>query len=324
MSGIRQSEDRTLARQRATWMKQLIADYELIKAKRHPKYKFVQEFYGANKIKRQNFIKYYHRYKYSQDDNELLPRKRGPRYQAKVPDAIELKIIDLRKKGLNRYEIFDFIKMVFPGQAPSPSTIYNMMRRHGLNKLKPTMKTHRRKIIKEKAGQLGHIDCHYLPKGMIEGDSKRYYLVGVIDDASRIAWVDIVKDIKALTVMFATMGMLTMLGERYGIKFEEMLSDNGSEFGSGPKTAHKENHPFERLLLELKIKHRYTRPYRPQTNGKIERFWRTLNDDLLEDYVFASMTDFEQELAQYLIYYNEHRSHSSLGGKTPKEYRKQC
>ena len=113
MSGIRKSEDKTLARQRTIWMKQLIAEYELIKAKRHDKYKFVQEFYGANKIKRQNFIKYYHRYKHSQAGHDLLPRKRGPRYQTKIPDAIEFKIIDSRKKGLNRYEIFDFIKVGF-------------------------------------------------------------------------------------------------------------------------------------------------------------------------------------------------------------------
>ena len=186
------------------------------------------------------------------------------------------------------------------------------------------MKEERKKIIKEKAGEMGHIDCHYLPKGMIENDSNRYYLVGLIDDASRIAWVDIVKDIKALTVMFSTLGILNMFKSKYDISFDEILSDNGAEFGSGKKIDNIEKHPFERLLFELGIKHRYTRPYRPQTNGKIERFWKTLNDDLLEDYVFASMEEFEKDLAQYLLYYNEYRAHSSLGGKTPKEFRESC
>jgi hypothetical protein len=50
-----------------------------------------------------------------------------------------------------------------------------------------------------------------------------------------------------------------------------MLSDNGSEFGSGKKANNKDTNPFEKLLTEMGIKHRYTRPYRPQTNGKIER-----------------------------------------------------
>ena len=57
--------------------------------------------------------------------------------------------------------------------------------------------------------------------------------------------------------------------------------------------------------MELGIKHRYTRPYRPQTNGKVERFWRTLNEDLLES------------LVEYLLYYNTQRPHQGLGGKTP-------
>ena len=50
-------------------------------------------------------------------------------------------------------------------------------------------------------------------------------------------------------------------------------------------------HPMERMLLELGITHRYTRPYRPQTNGKVERFWRTLNEDLLEGTTFESRVE---------------------------------
>ena len=63
------------------------------------------------------------------------------------------------------------------------------------------MKRERRKIIKEKAGELGHIDCHYLPKGLIEGSSKGYYLVGLIDSCTRVAWAEVVEDIKSLAVL---------------------------------------------------------------------------------------------------------------------------
>ena len=55
----------------------------------------------------------------------------------------------------------------------------------------------------------------------------------------------------------------------------------------------KTHHPMERMLQELGIKHRYTRPYRPQTNGKIERFWRTLNEDLLDETTFESVGGVE-------------------------------
>ena len=67
---------------------------------------------------------------------------------------------------------------------------------------------------------------------------------------------------------------INLLNAEYGLQFEAILTDNGPEVASRTKP---EQHPFERMLRELGIKHRYTRPYRPQTNGKVERFWRTLN-----------------------------------------------
>ena len=93
-----------------------------------------------------------------------------------------------------------------------------------------------------------------------------------------------------------------------------MLTDNGAEVAS-PRN--KAGHPMERMLLELGIAHRYTRPYRPQTNGKVERFWRTLNEDLLEGTTFESVEELKEELMQYLLYYNTERPHQGLGGKTP-------
>ncbi len=82
----------------------------------------------------------------------------------------------------------------------------------------------------------------------------------------------------------------------------------------------KDSHPFERMLKEMDIKHRYIRPYRPQTNGKVERFWRTINEDLIEGTTFENEEEFRNELQKYMFYYNEHRPHQSLGGLTPKEF----
>ncbi len=69
--------------------------------------------------------------------------------------------------------------------------------------------------------------------------------------------------------------------------------------------------------MEMGIKHRYTRPYRPQTNGKVERFWRTLEDDMLRDTYYQSKEELQQEIVNYLVYYNEYRPHQSLYGKPP-------
>ena len=75
------------------------------------------------------------------------------------------------------------------------------------------------------------------------------------------------------------------------------------------------------MLLELGIKHRYTRPYRPQTNGKVERFWRTLDDDVIEGATFDNLDHFANELFEYLIYYNNHRPHQALGRANTKGLR---
>ena len=114
--------------------------------------------------------------------------------------------------------------------------------------------------------------------------------------------------------MFATMRIFNIINKNYSIQFERILSDNGVEFAS-PKNL--SGHPFERMLCELGIKHTYTRPYRPQTNGKIERFWRTIKDDLLESGGFNDVAELKDKLFEYLVYYNEIRPHQSLGGKTP-------
>ena len=74
------------------------------------------------------------------------------------------------------------------------------------------MKENKRKIIKEKVGELGHVDCHYLSKSIVRGESKKRYLISIIDDASRIAWAEVIDNIKSLTVMFALQSRETSSG----------------------------------------------------------------------------------------------------------------
>jgi transposase InsO family protein len=209
-------------------------------------------------------------------------------------------------------------------KVPSYTTIYNILRHNALNKLNNEMignsRENIRKIIREDVGELAHMDCHYLPKNIIMNDFKdRYYLIGLIDDKSRIISLELSKDIQSITVMFKTLEMINFLRNIYNIEFKEMLTDNGSEFGGGKEKKNKYTNPFERLLKELNIKHRYTKPYHPQTNGKIERLWKTINSELLDNMVFDSEKHLREELMKYTIYFNEYRPHSSLDGKTPKE-----
>jgi transposase InsO family protein len=119
--------------------------------------------------------------------------------------------------------------------------------------------------------------------------------------------------------MFATLYCFNHINEKFGVKFQEALTDNGPEFGIRESNS-KDQHPFERLLLELEVKHRYIKPYRPQTNGKVERFWRTLNEDLIDGTYFSSIAHFKDELLAYMLYYNKLRPHQALNGMTPENF----
>jgi hypothetical protein len=312
-------KDQTIDRNYQDKYRFLIKEYEQVKNKSHPVYKKAKDFYAAHDTCAKSFLKYYNRYKQSGKEEDLLPMKRGPKYKTRRPVAfIENKVADLRKKGNNKYEIVNMLKISLPNFAISPSGVYNILKRKEMNRLTPPMKQNKRKIIKERMGQLGHIDCHYLSKSIINGQSMKLYLVCIVDDYTRIAWAEVVEDIKSITVMFAALKCLNILNDHYQIKFEEILSDNGAEFGT-KVSKQKQHHPFERMLMELGIKHRYTRPYRPQTNGKVERFWRTLEEDLIRETTFDSITELKEELLQYLYYYNHERPHQGIEGKKPVE-----
>lgn len=123
---IKERRDSTLERNTIKHWKFLIDEYLLIKSnKKHPRFCFVQEFYDFHKIKRQNFIKYYNRYKLALLNNcnieeikeSLLPQKRGPKYinnRTKVNEEIINKIKELRiNNGMNRYNIKKELEMMY-------------------------------------------------------------------------------------------------------------------------------------------------------------------------------------------------------------------
>jgi len=311
------NNDLTLKRNYLNKYRFLIEEYELVKRGEHTRFKFAKDFYTAHDTDPRAFLKYYNRFKQSGNELDLLPAKRGPKYNTRRPAAgDEQQVLELRLRGCNKFEIAEQLKRKANNFTPSPSGVYNILRRHGKNRLQPADKEVKRKIIKERMGQLGHIDCHHLSKSVIRGQSRKLYLLCVIDDYSRLAWAQVMEDITALTTMFTAMHCMQALKREFGIQFEEIIADNGPEFGTSA-SLQKRNHPFERMLMETGIKRRYMQPYRPQTNGKVERFWRTLKEDLIEDTDFDSFEELEDELLKYLVYYNWERPHQGIGGKKP-------
>ncbi len=316
---MRNTKDKTIKKNYQRHWQFLVSAYQLVKKKKHPIYKTVKALCNSVGVSQQTFYKFYARYKKSKKPEDLLPQKRGPKWITKRPDpSIEQQVLEKRKQGHNRYDIYALLLPLLGEKTPSPSGIYNILKRHNMNRITTKQKEEKRRIIKTYAGELAHVDCHYLPKGLVEGNKKRLYLVGIIDAYSRLAWVEVVEDIKSLTVMFASLKSINFLSLEYGIKFEELLSDNGTEFSS--RGGDINNHPYEKMLSELGIKHRYIQPYRPQTNGKIERFWKTIEEDVIEDNVVSSIEELRKQIQEYMFYYNEERRHQALKGLTPKAF----
>ncbi|TWS17609.1 IS481 family transposase, partial [Tsukamurella asaccharolytica] len=129
----------------------------------------------------------------------------------------------------------------------------------------------------------------------------------VIDDHSRVAYAEIHADETATTAVGVLQRAVTWFADR-GITVERVLSDNGSAYKS---------HAWRDTCIELGITMKKTRPYRPQTNGKIERFHRTLADGWAYARHYQSETERRNELPGWLHFYNHHRPHSAIGGRPP-------
>jgi transposase InsO family protein len=133
------------------------------------------------------------------------------------------------------------------------------------------------------------------------------YLHTVIDDHSRAAYVEIHTDEKTVTAIGVLGRAVAWFAER-GVTVERVLSDNGSCYRS---------HAWRDACTDLGIVHKRTRPYRPQTNGKIERFHRTLADGWAYARYYDSETARREALPAWLHFYNHHRAHSAIGALPP-------
>lgn len=130
------------------------------------------------------------------------------------------------------------------------------------------------------------------------------FLNTVIDDHSRVAYVEICEDEKAHTAVGVLERDVAWFADQ-GVTVERVLSDNGACYRS---------FAWRDTCAALGIKHKRTRPYRPQTNGKIERFHRTLADGWAYARFYTSETERRAALPDWIHFYNQHRIHSAVGG----------
>lgn len=309
-------QDATMERRHIQAMLRCIDDYEQVKRKAHPELKTAAAFYAAKGLCKQNFLKYYRRYVLQgRSASALIPHKTGRKFKDAIQYAPEViaAVQDIRRHGYNRYDIALQLKQRLDIALP-PTSVYRLMKKLGIHHLNPVIKEGQRRIIKMAAGEMGHIDIHYVAKGTVKAaGNQKLYLLGIIDSYSRVCWVEVCDSIKAVNVTFTAMNALVHLKGRYGIQFSEMMSDNGQEFSS----RNNPDHPFERMLNFYGIKHRYTKPFTPKTNGKIERFWKTIEDELLSGEQFESLDDFKHHITGYNVYYNEHRIHQGINNQKP-------
>jgi len=295
----------------------LIVDhYEKIREKRDPNFKTINDLCSAFQVHRKDIRKYYERWaKAGKDPEALLPQKRGPKPgQLKILSKEEERIIVKihRRLNANEFEIYNLIQGYFKVH-PSVSTIYRTIKRYPLNeKRKKAIKRYEKKY----PGELLHADTYSIAKTLVL-ERKKYYLLGIIDDCTRLCRVELLNRVTAADVAMATSKALKWFSV-HGIFAEEIMTDNGVEITAFTSQKAKETHFFETTIKMFDIKHRYTRPYRPQTNGKIERFWRIFYEEfILCQHKSLAKDELIAEVEGYMYRYNYQRRHSALKYKTP-------
>lgn len=239
---------------------------------------------------------------------------RPHRLRCPTPPAVIEQIEALRRQRMTGKQIASKIGV-------SAATVSRVLQRLGLSKLKalePAVPV--RRYEREHPGELIHIDIKKLgrfvrPGHRITGDRQKGESRGAghefvhvaIDDASRLAFSQIRRDQRKESAI-AFLNQAVSYYRSLGIKVTGIMTDNGSCYRAKA---------FARACSKLGLKHIFTRPYRPQTNGKAERFIQTA----LREWAYARAYDTSDQRATvlpiWLHQYNWHRPHGSLQAKPP-------
>ena len=247
----------------------------------------------------------------------LLDRSSTPRRQPTRTDEGRVRAIAaLRRLRMTGAQIAECLVMPL-------STVSGILTRIGLGKLsrleplEPPNRYERRH-----PGELIHIDIKKL--GRIErgaghrvtgnrGAGQRARGVGweyahvCIDDATRLAYVEVLADEQATTAI-GFLGRALAFYRRHGIHVQRVMTDNGSAYRSAAHAL---------ACRALKLRHLRTRPYRPRTNGKAERFIRTLLGGWAYGAIYASSDQRAAALPAWLDHYNYRRPHGALSRQPP-------
>lgn len=231
----------------------------------------------------------------------------------RTPKAVEKLIEKLRRLRCTSTRIAAELGMAV-------STVGAVLARLGLNrlsKLEPPEPPNR--YCRRHPGELVHVDVKKLGKFRVPGHrvtgNRRVRSTRVgwefvhvcVDDCSRLAYVEVLDDERAATAVGFLERAVAWFAE-HGVRVQRVMSDNGGCYVS---TA------WARWCRKHRIRHLRTRPYRPRTNGKAERFIQTLLREWAYTTAYRNSDHRKDVLPTWLTYYNQRRPHGSLGHKAP-------
>ena len=248
--------------------------------------------------------------RYQADDLAgLQPQSRRPhRSPARLARAVERRILRLRRRRLSAVRIALELGI-------GHSTVQRVLERHGLNQLPRPARPKPRRYEKQRPGELVHIDLKFLPALR---NARHDFEFAAVDDFSREAVVAI----RTEQTSDAASAFLDHVVHRLPYRVEAVLTDNAMAFTMRYARHADRLTRFQQACLSLGIRHYVLKPYAPQSNGKVERFFRTIDDECLNVRPLFTFAARSRAVEDFVWYYNHERPHLSLGGMTPVERRK--
>jgi transposase InsO family protein len=239
----------------------------------------------------------------------LQPTSRRPHRSPQKTKATEVRaILRRRDQGLSAARIALAVDVGY-------GTVQRTLERAGINRLPRPTKPQPKRYEKQRPGELVHIDVKYLPALR----NARYdFEFAAVDDFSREAVVWIGFDQTSATAA----AFLERVLKRLPYKVDAVLTDNAFAFTMRYAHHAERQTRFEQACASLGIRHYKLRPRAPQSNGKVERFFRTVDDECLHRRPLFTFRARSRAVDEFVWFYNHERPHLSLGGMTPVERRK--
>ena len=248
--------------------------------------------------------------RYQADDlTGLLPASRRPRRSpTRIAASVERQVLRLRRQRLSAVRIGYQLGI-------GHSTVQRVLERHDLNQLPRPARPKPRRYEKQRPGELLHIDLKFLPALR---NARNDFEFAAVDDFSREAVVTI----RTEQTSDAAAAFLEHVVRTLPYRIEAVLTDNALAFTM--RYAHHADRltRFQQACAALAIRHYVLKPYAPQSNGKVERFFRTIDDECLNVRPLFTFAARSRAVDNFVWYYNHERPHLSLGGMTPVERRK--